>query len=49
MPIFGSQIIWNGLEITAEKSTGRRHQIDTVLVRRAAVEDDEESEDNDDD
>lgn len=49
VPIFGSQIIWNGLEITAEKSTGRRHQIDTVLVRRAAVEDDEESEDNDDD
>jgi len=49
VPIFGSQIIWNGLEITAEKSTGRRHQIDTVLVRRAAVEDDDESGDNDDD
>lgn len=35
VPIPGSQIIWEGLEITAEKATGRRHQIDTCLVRPA--------------
>lgn len=34
VPIPGSQVVWNGLEITAEKATARRHQIDTVLVRR---------------
>ncbi|WCC80688.1 hemolysin family protein [Cutibacterium equinum] len=35
VPIPGSVIIWEGLEITAEKATGRRHQVDTCLVRRA--------------
>lgn len=39
VPIPGAHISWNGLEITAEKSTARRHQIDTVLVSRS---DDEE-------
>lgn len=34
VPIPGSQITWNGLEITAERATPRRHQIDTVLVRQ---------------
>ncbi|NLA30057.1 MAG: HlyC/CorC family transporter [Propionibacterium sp.] len=49
VPIFGSRVIWNGLQITAEKSTGRRHQIDTVLVRMVADSDADESEDEDDD
>nr|WP_203567391.1 hemolysin family protein [Aestuariimicrobium ganziense] len=35
VPIPGSVIEWEGLEITAEKAVGRRHQIDTCLVRRA--------------
>lgn len=48
VPIYGSQITWNGLEITAEKSTGRRHQIDTVLVRRVDEPTDDESEDEND-
>lgn len=34
VPIPGAHIVWNGLEITAERATARRHQIDTVLVRR---------------
>ena len=34
VPIKGSRIQWRGLEIIAEKSTSRRHQIDTVLVHR---------------
>ncbi|MGB3953807.1 MAG: hemolysin family protein [Brooklawnia sp.] len=38
VPIPGSRIVWNGLEITAEKATARRHQIDTVLVQRLAPE-----------
>ncbi len=49
VPIFGSRVTWNGLQITAEKSTGRRHQIDTVLVRMVADSDADESEDEDDD
>lgn len=43
VPIKGSQVVWRGLEITAEKSTPRRHQIDTVLVRRR----EDQSEDDD--
>lgn len=38
VPIPGAHISWNGLEITAEKSTARRHQIDTVLVSRTIEE-----------
>ncbi len=38
VPIPGSHVVWNGLEITAEKATARRHQIDTVLVRRLEPE-----------
>ncbi|EPH00441.1 hypothetical protein HMPREF1531_02553 [Propionibacterium sp. oral taxon 192 str. F0372] len=37
VPIPGAHISWNGLEITAEKTTARRHQIDTVLVSRATT------------
>lgn len=46
VPITGSVIVWEGLEITAEKATGRRHQVDTCLVRRADV-DHREGEDED--
>lgn len=35
VPIPGAQVVWNGLEITAERATARRHQIDTVVVRHA--------------
>ncbi|MFB9620542.1 hemolysin family protein [Brooklawnia cerclae] len=49
VPIKGSHIEWRGLDITAEKATGRRHQIDTVLVRQLPPEpEDVESEDDDD-
>ena len=46
VPIPGTQIIWEGIEITAEKAVGRRHQIDTCVVRRAPDHDtqDEESD-----
>ncbi|CAI9411249.1 MULTISPECIES: hemolysin family protein [Aestuariimicrobium] len=44
VPIPGSMIVYEGLVITAEKEVGRRHQIDTCLVRRA--EDDEPTEEN---
>lgn len=45
MPIPGDHITTAGLDMTAERSAGRRRQIATILVRRAAVgkaeEDDE--------
>ena len=47
VPLPGSRITWNGLEITAERATPRRHQIDTVLVRR--LEPDVEQPDGGDD
>lgn len=34
VPIPGSSVTWNGLELTAERTTARRHQIDTILVRK---------------
>ena len=34
VPIQGSRVRWRGLEITAETMTSRRHQVNTVLVRR---------------
>lgn len=37
VPLVGSRITWGGLEICAERSTARRHQIDTVVVKRAAA------------
>lgn len=42
VPIPGAQVVWNGLEITAERTTARRHQIDTVVVRRVEPSDLEE-------
>lgn len=41
VPIPGSEIDWSGLRIEAEKASGRRHQIDTVLVRLTPTDDDE--------
>lgn len=38
VPIPGSRVRWNGLEITAERATARRHMIDTVLVRQQPEE-----------
>ncbi|MDR0283749.1 MAG: hemolysin family protein [Propionibacteriaceae bacterium] len=35
VPIPGSTVDWEGLEMTADQYTGRRHQIATILVRRA--------------
>ena len=46
VPIPGSVIIWEGLEITAEKATGRRHQVDTCLVKRAPEENPDEEDDD---
>ncbi len=34
VPIPGSAVEWEGLHIVAERSAGRRHQIDTCLVHR---------------
>lgn len=48
VPIPGSRVIWNGLEITAEKATPRRHQIDTVLVRQLDEEEEQLQGDEDD-
>ena len=47
VPIPGAVVVWEGLEITAEKSAGRRHQIDTCLVRPAPA--DLEQQETDDD
>ncbi len=33
VPIPGSQVTYEGIEMTADKAVGRRHQIGTVLVR----------------
>lgn len=49
VPIVGSQVVWNGLEITAEKSKGRRHQINTVVVRQVNTSDQDESGEQDHD
>lgn len=35
VPIPGSVVRWEGLELTAERSAGRRHTIETVVVRQA--------------
>ncbi len=40
VPIPGSTVIWQGLELIADRPTGRRNQIGTVLVRLASDSDD---------
>lgn len=37
VPIAGSVVHWEGLELTAERSSGRRNQHRTVLVTRQDV------------
>ncbi|MDR0960858.1 MAG: hemolysin family protein [Propionibacteriaceae bacterium] len=34
VPIPGSRVVWEGLELTADQPQGRRHQVATALVRR---------------
>ncbi|MFT8395488.1 hemolysin family protein [Propionibacterium sp.] len=48
VPIIGSTVSWEGLELRAEKSSGRRHQIDTIVVNHPEAPADEEQEDEDD-
>lgn len=36
VPIPGSVVVWEGIELTAERGAGRRHSIQTVLAARAA-------------
>lgn len=49
VPIIGSEIVWEGLKFVAEKATGRRHQIDTIIVCRKPQPEPEldEKEEND--
>ena len=47
VPIPGSQVTYEGIEMTADKAVGRRHQIGTVLVRNVPENPDDE-EHNDD-
>ena len=42
VPIPGSSIVWEGLEFQAERASGRRHSIQTVIVRRAPADEDTE-------
>lgn len=44
VPIPGSTLDWEGLRIQAETAVGRRHQIDTCLVRLAPPDDHESTE-----
>lgn len=44
VPIAGSVVHWEGLELVAERGQGRRNQIETVLVTQ--VDEDEESGDD---
>ncbi|WP_420175182.1 hemolysin family protein [Luteococcus sp. OSA5] len=50
VPIPGSVVEWEGVRIEAEKTAGRRHQIDTCLVQlvapQASEEDDEQIEED---
>ncbi len=48
VPIPGSQVTFEGLEMTADRAVGRRHQIGTVLVRRAPEPQTDAEERNDD-
>ena len=38
VPIPGSTLVWEGLEMTADQYAGRRHQISTILIHRAPTE-----------
>ncbi|QCV89092.1 HlyC/CorC family transporter [Acidipropionibacterium jensenii] len=47
VPVPGASVVWEGIEITAEKATGRRHQVDTYLVRQVPAEPADEKDDDD--
>lgn len=38
VPVPGSTVVWEGLEMSAEKYSRRRNQIDTIVVRRLPLE-----------
>ncbi len=42
VPIPGSVVHWEGLELVAERGTGRRHSIRTVLARQVETTDEED-------
>ncbi len=44
VPIPGSVVEWEGIELTAERGAGRRHSIQTVLATRAAQDGDTAAE-----
>lgn len=52
VPIPGSSVTYEGIEMVADRAVGRRHQVGTVVVRRldddelAAADDTQESEDD---
>ena len=46
-PIPGAHVAWQGVEFTAERATGRRHQIDTIVVSRPPEPTADEQEDAD--
>lgn len=47
VPIPGAHVAWQGVEFTAERATGRRHQIDTIVVSRPPEPTADEQEDAD--
>ncbi|AZZ39666.1 HlyC/CorC family transporter [Acidipropionibacterium jensenii] len=47
VPVPGASVVWEGIEITAEKATGRRHQVDTYLVRQVPAEPADEKDEDD--
>ena len=44
VPIPGAVVVWEGLELIADRPTGRRNQIGTVLVRRESDAEDQATE-----
>ena len=48
VPISGSRAVYEGIELIADQTLGRRHQIATVLVRELPEEEEDEDDDNDD-
>jgi CBS domain containing-hemolysin-like protein len=46
VPIAGSVVKWNGLEFVAERTTGRRNRIGTVIVSRLQAETDDDARDD---
>ncbi|MDO5081857.1 HlyC/CorC family transporter [Arachnia propionica] len=49
VPIPGSRVVHQGIEMVADRAVGRRHQVGTVLVRLADEDSDEERKEDTDD